>query len=200
MSIRHNETFQRMNDMNSKIEISERNINNLFQITTNHVNNIQKLETDLNLTRNNIISTKTSITDALNEQWKNTISLSETTNDKLNSFKETTEDSLLQSQSNTNRINVIETLMNAVSKLSNANEIAIKNLENDKVYVDVYNEDITRINNKFIESMYSIQTLNNKLSTSDDYIDKELPFKIQFIISQTLHAILDNNLRKSLIE
>jgi len=189
-----------MNDMNSKIEISERNINNLFQITTNHVNNIQKLETDLNLTRNNIISTKTSITDALNEQWKNTISLSETTNDKLNSFKETTEDSLLQSQSNTNRINVIETLMNAVSKLSNANEIAIKNLENDKVYVDVYTEDITRINNKFIESMYSIETLNNKLSSSDDYIDKELPFKIQFIISQTLHAILDNNLRKSLIE
>jgi len=52
---------------------------------------------------------------------------------KLHEIKEVTDESMQQSQSNTNRINVIENLQDTISRLSTNNDIEIKNIWKQKV-------------------------------------------------------------------
>jgi len=200
IAIKHNETNQRANEMTTKIEYSDKNIKNLFEITANHVKNLQKIEVDNIETNQNILVTKTDLKDSINNQWKSTLALNEKVNQKLNEIKETTDESMQQSVSNTNRINVIENLQDTISRLSTNNDVEIKNINKDKVNQEVYNKEIARINNQFRTAAFTIETVDNALKSTDKFIDRLLPYKIQFIISETLHSFLDNKARRRLIE
>jgi len=52
--------------------------------------------------------------------------------------------------------------------MSSDNEIALKNLENNKVDCDTYISEINRVNKKFLESIYSLEITNNKVDTLND--------------------------------
>jgi len=47
---------------------------------------------------------------------------------------------------------------------------------------------------------FNIRTNQNCLVATDEYLDKNLPFKMQHIVSQTLHAFIDPKQRRKLIE
>jgi len=95
---------------------------------------------------------------------------------------------------------VIENLLNILTKVSSDNEILLKILENNKVDCEIYTNEINRVNKKFLDSNLFNETTNNKIDLLNNYIDKQFQFKIQLIISQTLHFILDNNTRKTLMD
>jgi len=59
--------------------------------------------------------------------------LNEKVEQKLHEIKDVTDESMQQSQSNTNRINVIENLQDTISRLSTNNDIEIKNIWKQKV-------------------------------------------------------------------
>jgi len=84
-----------------------------------------------------------------------------------------------QSQSNTNRINVIENIQDNISRLSTNNDIEIKNLWKDKIDKENYNNEMNRINNQFRSAAFAIETVENNLKLTDKYIDRQMPFKIQ---------------------
>jgi len=179
IAIKHNETYQRINDINTKIDQNDKSIKNLFEITNNHANNLVEVEKAITETNSNIILAKSEFKENLNRQWKDTLELTENINKKLNEIKEKTEQSMQQSQSNTNRINVIENIQDNISRLSTNNDIEIKNLWKDKIDKENYNNEMNRINNQFRSAAFAIETVENNLKLTDKYIDRQMPFKIQ---------------------
>jgi len=61
-------------------------------------------------------------------------------------------------------------------------------------------KDQFEIGNRFRFMEFSIKTNQNCLISTDEYIDKYLPFKIQYLVCDTLHSILDTKMRKKLID
>lgn len=158
------------------------------------------METDIVDTGASILQTKTDLKEEINNQWKKTLTLDEKAQQKLHEIKEVTDESMQQSQSNTNRINVIENLQDTISRLSTNNDVEIKNIQKQKVDLDAYQKEISRINNQFRSAAFSIETVENMLKNTDRYIDRQIPFKTQFIISETLHSFMDNKMRRRLLE
>jgi len=158
------------------------------------------METDIVDTGASILQTKTDLKEEINNQWKKTLTLDEKAQQKLHEIKEVTDESMQQSQSNTNRINVIENLQDTISRLSTNNDVEIKNIQKQKVDLDSYQKEISRINNQFRSAAFSIETVENMLKNTDRYIDRQIPFKTQFIISETLHSFMDNKMRRRLLE
>eukprot|EP00801_Mesodinium_rubrum_P001655 Mrub_01655.p1 GENE.Mrub_01655~~Mrub_01655.p1 ORF type:complete len:666 (+),score=168.69 Mrub_01655:134-1999(+) len=200
ISIKHNETHQKMNEMNQQITYCDQNIKSLYETSAGQSKSIQKLEGDNVQVNTSILNTKTELLQAINEQWKKTLNLNEKVEQKLHEIKEVTDESMQQSQSNTNRINVIENLQDTISRLSTNNDIEIKNIWKQKVDLENYQKEVSRINNQFRSAAFSIETVENMLKNTDRYIDRQIPFKTQFIISETLHAFMDNKSKRRLLE
>jgi len=125
------------------------------------------METDIVDTGASILQTKTDLKEEINNQWKKTLTLDEKAQQKLHEIKEVTDESMQQSQSNTNRINVIENLQDTISRLSTNNDVEIKNIQKQKVDLDAYQKEISRINNQFRSAAFSIETVENMLKNTD---------------------------------
>jgi DNA repair ATPase RecN len=167
ISIKHNETHQKMNEMNQQIIHCDQNIKSLYETSAGQDKAIKKLEGDNVQVNTSILNTKTELLQAINEQWKKTLNLNEKVEQKLHEIKEVTDESMQQSQSNTNRINVIENLQDTISRLSTNNDIEIKNIWKQKVDLDAYQKEISRINNQFRSAAFSIETVENMLKNTD---------------------------------
>lgn len=167
ISIKHNETHQKMNEMNQQITYCDQNIKSLYETTASQGKNIQKMETDIVDTGASILQTKTDLKEEINNQWKKTLTLDEKAQQKLHEIKEVTDESMQQSQSNTNRINVIENLQDTISRLSTNNDVEIKNIWKQKVDLEAYQKEISRINNQFRSAAFSIETVENMLKNTD---------------------------------
>jgi len=139
----------------------------LYETTASQGKNIQKMETDIVDTGASILQTKTDLKEEINNQWKKTLTLDEKAQQKLHEIKEVTDESMQQSQSNTNRINVIENLQDTISRLSTNNDVEIKNIQKQKVDLDAYQKEISRINNQFRSAAFSIETVENMLKNTD---------------------------------
>lgn len=125
------------------------------------------METDIVDTGASILQTKTDLKEEINNQWKKTLTLDEKAQQKLHEIKEVTDESMQQSQSNTNRINVIENLQDTISRLSTNNDVEIKNIQKQKVDLDAYQKEISIINNQFRSAAFSIETVENMLKNTD---------------------------------
>lgn len=139
----------------------------MYETTASQGKNIQKMETDIVDTGASILQTKTDLKEEINNQWKKTLTLDEKAQQKLHEIKEVTDESMQQSQSNTNRINVIENLQDTISRLSTNNDVEIKNIQKQKVDLDAYQKEISRINNQFRSAAFSIETVENMLKNTD---------------------------------
>lgn len=127
-ALRHNEIYQKLNGVNSFVASSVKNIENIYDITKEHDSNLNKLENEIEHFRVNILDTKTYFSDQITMQSEKNIKLIDKINKTMIEIKKNADESVSQSQLNTNRINVIENLQENIYKNSSANAVEIKNL------------------------------------------------------------------------
>lgn len=64
-------------------------------------------------------------------------------------------------------------------------------LDLETVHLNSYLEDVKKIREDITRIRFGLQDLNSNLVTTDNYLDKYLPFRMQNLISETLDSVLD---------
>ena len=82
-------------------------------------------------------------------------------------------------------------LSNIHSELDSKISLTSSNLYADWLLKSVYNTNLKSIKENIQKLKFGLDDIDKNLTTTDNYLDKYLPFRIQNLISETLENVLD---------
>jgi len=77
-------------------------------------------------------------------------------------------------------------------------KINTSKLKTETLKIEVYKKDNSKITQDLLQLRYGLSDLNINLQTTDNYLDKYIPFRIQNLISETLDNVIDSHQHKKL--
>lgn len=92
-----------------------------------------------------------------------------------------------------------DAILDSVKTTASENHGEIKNLQKDKVENDRFDEFVNEVRTNFRTIRGELENVGNRIKATDEFIDKHLPIKTFFHISDALHACLEDSNRKKYV-
>jgi hypothetical protein len=136
MSIRHNETHQKICEIQTNIDYFDKKTKNLVDQTTNNNKSLNKVQNDMFEVNNKIVECKTDLRNLVNKQWEDTLALNDKLEEKIIDLNMQTEKSNKLSKTNNTQIKLIQSALTDVELNTNENILEIKKMTQTQSYIE----------------------------------------------------------------